>query len=241
MLQPLLALGTESAITAVKGHQVRLQEMAPDSPKGTNVDGYHIFTTILAVAASALQQAERVAELKVYFIFHQTSRETVNGIRWALQLLAGDVLDAMALQAGKNLIIPEVVLLSCESATDKVAGAPVPAPLRSWVDQASNMRTEALKAFTIGQTPPAVITFSTGNPATGAVSLNPFAAEFRALRGHFNPDGTWDYNRDAKGRPDHTQLLSGGTIYTDNGQAGGSTTRTLAPGASENLMPFTLP
>lgn len=240
-LQPLLALGTDTAITPVKGHHVRLHQMVPDFPKGANIDAFLILGTILTVAADALQKAERAADMRVIFIFHQTSRETVNGIMRALRMLTPDVLDSLAQQAGKTLTVGNVVLLSCESGTDKAVPNPVPPELVPWVDQAHNMRVAALQAFTVGQALPLVITFSTGNAVTGAITLNPFAAEFRALRGHFNPDGTWDYDLDANGQPDHTQTPSTGNLYADTGQPGGESTQAIPAGVQVNLMPFTLP
>lgn len=246
VLQRLIDLGADSGVISVAGHFVRLHEMfSLNNPKGAYLDRFGIAMAITNTAEDALARAKRKAEMNVIFIFHQTSRAAVNAIRGALRQLLPDLLDSMAAKAGKDLWVKQVSLLSCESAADKVVAPPLPPVMRPWVAQAVEMRTMALQAFSIrkvsgpGEFIPVVVTFSTGNVETGGVVLNPFAVEFRSLRGHFNPDGTWDYDLDANGQPDETQDPSGGTVYTDTGQPGGAATQPLNPGQVIGLMPFT--
>lgn len=81
------------------------------------------------------------------------------------------------------------------------------------------------------------MTYTTGDPQTGGITLNPFAVSFRELDGHFNPHGGWEYNNPDS--PDRDGEASGGTIHrVHNGQ---ENTQPLGPGAHINIMGFPPP
>lgn len=240
IFQPLIDAGADAGVIESGGNHWRTFEMPSWSyPRGLSINPVLIFNIIVQTAAHALQVAERAAEMQVMFVFHQTSSKAVRGIMGALQMLAPDVLDALAASNNKDLIVPQVVLLSCESGMDKTTPNPVPPGWQKWVDQARNMREACFQAFTIrsptsnADYPPRVITFSTGDPETGGVGLHPWQARFFALHGSFAADGNWDYDLDANGDPDHSMDPSGGTVFADLPPgAGAATTHDIASGAA---------
>jgi len=240
ILKPLLDLG--AGLIAVGGDHVRLFRMLSEgSPKGEWYDRLPIWSAIMDTARHALTHGGRLAEMRVEFIFHQTSQAAVRSIMGALQLLTPDALDGLAQSFGKDLHVRDVVLFSCESATDKTAPVPTPAALLPWVNQARAMRQACFKAFSIrrvnggGEFQPDVITFSTGNAVTGGIVLDPWNASFVSLRGHFNANGGWDYELDANGQPDKTATPTNGTVYYDRPD-GSSATKAL--GLGEKLPPM---
>jgi len=238
ILKPLLDRGAGGGLIALGGDHVRLFKMlAAGSPKGEWYDRLPIWSAIVSTAQHALDHAERLAEMRVEFIFHQTSHAAVSAIMGALKLLTPDALDGLAQAAGQDFSVRDVVLLSCESGTDKTVAAPAPPQFLPWVNQARDMREACFEAFTIrrvnggGQFVPDVITFSTGNPETGGIVLDPWNAKFVSLRGHFNANGGWDYDLDANGQPDKSATPSGGTVYYDRPN-GNTATKTLGPDQS---------
>jgi YD repeat-containing protein len=245
LFKPITDRGAGTAVTLIGGHPVRIAQMVHESqPKADLFDYLVIAGTIIATCEHALQAPDRAAEITIFFIFHQTSAPAVRAIMNALNLLAPDVLDQLAVKHKKDLSVPTVVILSCESGTDKVAPTPVPADLQRWVDQARNMREACNRAFSINGVTvgaifePRVVTFSTGDAVTGGVTLNPWGPEFKKLHGHFNPDGTWSYDLDANGQPIKTEDPSAGTVYVDSAHGGSTTSAATAGQALPSMVPF---
>ena len=245
ILAPVLARNSAAGVSAGGGtHFVRTFKMLSEgSPKGEWYDQLPIFSAIMSTADHALQAADRLAEMTVMFIFHQTSKPAVRSIMGALRLLTPDALDGLAAARNTDLSVPQVVLLSCESAADKVVTAPVPPVLQPWVDQARNMRNACFRGFRIrkvqgpGEYLPVVVTFSTGNAVTGGIVLDPWNAKFISLNGAFTPDGDWEYNTGANGQPDKTQTPSGGMVHGDKPGATPSTTTVPVGQAVPPLLP----
>jgi len=245
ILQPLIDKGADSGVVNIAGHHVRLfQTINQFFPRGIYVDRHLMLDAIISTASHALSENVRLAEMRVIFMFHQTNKSTVDAIMAALDMLGADILDSMAQAAQKDLKVRDCILLSCESASDKTAPNPVPDKMKKWVNQARDMRTKAIKAFTVkkvsgpGEYYPQIVTFSTGNPETGGVVLNPWKTAFIRLNGHFTPGGGWEYDTDANGQPDKTQTPSSGKIYIDTGQPGGSGVQPFPAGQGPSFMPF---
>jgi hypothetical protein len=223
IFKPLMDRGAGSRVLAAGGHHVHLCRMPlRGHPKGAWYDPQKIAYSIMATAVHALKMpAEGPAQMEVMFVFHQTSRAAVHAIMRALGLLVPERLDKLARSHNRDLQVTPVTILSCESGTDKTTPVPVPAGYQPWVDQSANMRDACFTAFRIrgvttpGEYIPLVVTFSTGNPATGAISINPWGVKFQSLNGYFAADGSWHYNNDANGRPDHTATDTAGNVYSD--------------------------
>lgn len=189
-------------------YRLEIEEIDPDRRTGGALasSGPRTVRQIVSFADGLLaSQNDDVVSFSVVFMFHQTSQATVRRIGRALLLLRSDPeWRALPFKHTKHLRVHQVVLLSCESATDLVAPNPVPPALQEYVEQARSMREAADRAFTTPQAPPPntpptwyrplVATFSTGNAETGGVVMNPFATEFRALPGRFGPGGSWQWD-----------------------------------------------
>jgi hypothetical protein len=210
VLKPLRDLGPGTQAVP-SGDKVFIQGLNPlVGPKGRmDSQGQFGFRAILAFAHELLSsEASDLVRLQVVFIFHQTSGAAVKGVMDTMRLIRDTgVLPALTGLHGKRLNVEIVNVLSCESAADKAVS------------------------------PPHVVTYTTGDPQTGGITLNPFAVSFRELDGHFNPDGSWEYNNPDS--PDPDGEASGGTIHqVHNGQ---ENTQQLGPGAHINIMGFPPP
>ncbi|MGQ0648150.1 MAG: hypothetical protein ACT4P7_11305 [Gemmatimonadaceae bacterium] len=137
-----------------------------------------------------------VVEFQVIFLFHQTSRGTARAITRGLNLLDADPQWRNLPERKRiGIRVRRSWLLSCESGTDQaVADTPNIDPalarkLQQWVQQARDMRIAAAVAFTTEQKPPPsdpkrywvpfIYTFSTGDPVTGGITLDPQRVGFR--------------------------------------------------------------
>lgn len=149
-----------------------------------------------------------MVEFQVIFIYHQTSRKVIRKIEKALRWLPGyQPWQQIPFRRVKHIRVSCVWMLSCESAADQVTQD---ARLFRYIAEASVLRSRAQKAFITPQAPPPtnppsvyhpiVVTFSTGDPVTGGLVLDPEAVQFLKLRyqlvqkGYYGKTGTpkWD-------------------------------------------------
>lgn len=192
--------------------------------------------------------AEDVVAIQVIYMFHQSSGKAVRTIMRSMRRVRSDPdWQRLPFKHNKHLSVSAVVLLSCESATDKVAPNPVPPHLQRFVTQARLMRSVAGRSFQTPRSPPPitppgiydpqVITFSTGNAETGGVVLNPFNVQFRELAGHFDANGGWVWDDPNN----HSGVPTSGTMYSDFVGSGSSSTTDVPSGQGANLMGYPQP
>jgi len=186
-----------------------------------------------------------VVEVQTIFIFHQTNktvaRNIINACTW---IKVSNILWELAEAAVKALSVKKVILLSCESASDKVTNPPIRQGLKAAIEQAQDHRSVIASAFKTKIAPPlpsggtffpSIVTFSTGDPDRGGVVLDPFHLKFIDLDGEFDENGNWHYNDPDNQDPDGE--ATAGTIYEDN-EGSGSTTQNLDAGDQINFMGY---
>lgn len=235
--------------TVPNGDQVQVQELNPlVGPKG-RIDslGQFGFLAIAGFANNLLGSLPLdLVTFQVVFIFHQITGDGVKGVMDTIRMVRDTrILPSLTQKHRKRLDVAIVNLLSCESATDKSAVSPVEPVLQPLVDQAQRMRALACKAFIIPKSPPPepgdyhprVVTYTTGDPETGGIVLNPFVVSFRRLPGHFNDQGVWVY--DNPNGTDHAGVPTGGTIHTSF--EGKETSQDIGAGHCINIMGFPRP
>jgi hypothetical protein len=158
--------------------------------------------------ALAFSWPDDIVEFQVIFIYHQTSQKVIRKIERALRGLPTYRLwRQIPFKRIKHIRVPCVWMLSCESATDQVTQD---ARILRYIGQASLLRSLAQEAFITPQAPPptkppsvyhpTVVTFSTGDPVTGGLVLNPEKVKFKELpyrlvqKGYYGKTGfpKWD-------------------------------------------------
>lgn len=251
-LPEMKALGND--LREFNGNLVQVHEMVEmQGVKGDPlIDHPRAYSAIEGFTDAVLARVQDdLVEIQIIFMFHQTKKYAVLAILATMaDVRVKDLFRRLAEQHVKQLRITSIVLLSCESATDKVLTQPIRDGLERYVAQAQLMRSEATDAFKTLQGPPypvsgppginypSVVTFSTGNVDRGGIIMNPFAAKFVDLDGHVDPDGNWVLDDPNTYNPEGTP--TSGTIYTD--QPGVPTTQNeLDPGEPENFMGFPPP
>jgi len=214
------------------------------------------------IVAAIVQFADQLAtvvqedriEFQVIFIFHQTTKRTAERIILALaDLNKNKGWRNLPYKHTKHIRVPQVVLLSCESATDEVNKNPYEPRLLKYDTQAYVMRMLADRAFKTPMAPPpqtppgvyapAVITFSTGNPVTGGLVLDPFRIAFRKLHYHLDKNGNFVEDPRPPGVSEeewHKGDPSGGTVHVyHNGKLSGK--KRVKKGKSLNVMGYPPP
>ncbi len=234
------------------------------SPSGEKVFGVYISSAaqivrmIIAFADGQLSaQQDDLVTIRIVSMFHQTSNGTVKKILRALsQLPRNREWRRLPFKHNKHLKIDPVVLLSCESATDRsFQTGPNPPSRRElakrrYSTQASVMRTKAGQAFVTPMAPPptdpqgwydpSIITFTTGNVDTGGIELNPFVCRFRSLPGAFRDNGSWTYDPTPAGQGDEQfrqGTPTGGTVHVDHVNQDSSSTQTIPSGQPFQIIP----
>ena len=169
--------------------------MGPTTPAkgaGSMKDG--IIASIISFATTLLQdepyrlpRPRDLVQFRIIFIFHQTSAEVARAITDALTSMPMNVnWTTLPDVHGRAVQVTEVWYLSCESGAEVTAKDP---RLVDYVGQSAMMRVAAQAGLRTEKkpppsnpreffSPPNVFEFSTGDPVTGSVRLNPNRVSF---------------------------------------------------------------
>lgn len=247
-LVPLARLG--KGVVDAQGRQVMLHGITETRTSKGMVygDAQEIYEAVRVFADTVLAAAAREAMMQLVLIFHQSSRVVVDHLGNGMKLVEWTrILKQLSDRHKKPLLVKQVVLLSCETAIDKVVHPPLSRVIQFYADQAAEMRRRAATAFRTLNAPPypsqgfhgpAIVTFSTGNADRGGLVLDPFAVQFRDLAGRFDDNGAWTW--DDPRYPDRDGVETAGTVYVDDPETGETTSAEVPAGGCYRVLDFGL-